>query len=640
MSTGFQEEALPSKLNFSVWGKILRYATRHIWLLVLSLVATLFATFYDSSFTPVMNAAAIEIADSIGQGAYLGLSLWEIPVDITFIFGIEAHLSFVTYLILLAVFIVVRSFAIFGSFYSLNIISMHVVIDLRRDTFRRIQELSFSYFDKTSSGWLIARMQGDTYTLSNTLVWGLNSLLWCFSEILFSLATMFSVDWRFSLIILASLPPVAVLSFFFEMKILKKHRIARNAHSQYVGYLAETISGAKTIKSMALESARKHESEEITADLCEKRYRAHLVNAFFNPILSLVSGLMITLVVFYGNAEIAKGVVTAATVVLFLTFVRNIYDPLSGLAENMSEFMAAQAGAEKVVQLLEARPQIVDSPEVIAKYGSLLEPKKEAYEPFRGEIEFQDVRFDYGNGIEVIHPLNLKIAPGSSIAIVGETGSGKTTLVNLLCRFYEPTGGKILIDGVDYLEKSVGYLRSNIGYVQQTPFVFKGTYFENIAYGKEGATLEEVKAVARAVGIDSFIEKDKGGYDAMLDLGGDALSQGQKQLIAFARALLRNPTFLILDEATSSIDALTEAKIQKTVNGILKGRTSIIIAHRLSTVVSCDRILFMEGGSILEDGSHRELMAKKGRYYELFMSQFEELTIDTQLEIVKNAEGQ
>ncbi len=638
MSTGFQEEALPSKLNFSVWGKILRYATRHGWLLALSLVATLFATFYDSSFTPVMNAAAIEIADGIGQGAYLGLSLWEIPVNVTFIFGIEAHLNFVTYLILLAVFIIVRSFAIFGSFYSLNIISMHVVIDLRRDTFRRIQELSFSYFDKTSSGWLIARMQGDTYTLSNTLVWGLNSLLWCFSEIIFSLATMFSVDWRFSLLILASLPPVAVLSFFFEMKVLKKHRIARNAHSQFVGYLAETISGAKTIKSMALESARKHESEEITSDLCEKRYRAHLVNAFFNPLLSLISGLMITLVVFYGNAEIAKGAVTAATVVLFLTFVRNIYDPLSGLAENMSEFMAAQASAEKVVQLLEAKPEIVDRPEVIAKYGTLLEPKAEAYEPFHGAISFRDVRFDYGNGIEVIHPLNLEIEAGSSIAIVGETGSGKTTLVNLLCRFYEPTGGHILIDGIDYLDRSVGYLRSNIGYVQQTPFVFKGTYFDNIAYGKEGATLDEVKAVAKAVGIDEFIE-DKGGYQTTLDLGGDALSQGQKQLIAFARALLRNPTFLILDEATSSIDALTEAKLQKTVNGIMKGRTSILIAHRLSTVVSCDRILFMEGGSILEDGSHRELMAKKGKYYELFMSQFEELTIDTQLEIAKNAEG-
>ncbi|MGN1261984.1 MAG: ABC transporter ATP-binding protein [Candidatus Enteromonas sp.] len=638
MSTGFQEEALPSKLNFSVWGKILRYATKHGWLLVLSLVATLFATFYDSSFTPVMNAAAIEIADGIGQGAYLGLSLWEIPVNVTFIFGIEAHLNFVTYLILLGAFIIVRSFAIFGSFYSLNIISMHVVIDLRRDTFRRIQELSFSYFDKTSSGWLIARMQGDTYTLSNTLVWGLNSLLWCFSEIIFSLATMFSVDWRFSLIILASLPPVAVMSFFFEMKVLKKHRIARNAHSQFVGYLAETISGAKTIKSMALESARKHESEEITGDLCEKRYRAHLVNAFFNPLLSLVSGLMITLVVFYGNAEIAKGAVTAATVVLFLTFVRNIYDPLSGLAENMSEFMAAQASAEKVVQLLEAKPEIVDRPEVIAKYGTLLEPKTEAYEPFHGAISFRDVRFDYGNGIEVIHPLNLEIEAGSSIAIVGETGSGKTTLVNLLCRFYEPTGGHILIDGIDYLDRSLGYLRSNIGYVQQTPFVFKGTYFDNIAYGKEGATLDEVKAVAKAVGIDGFIE-EKGGYQTMLDLGGDALSQGQKQLIAFARALLRNPTFLILDEATSSIDALTEAKLQKTVNGIMKGRTSILIAHRLSTVVSCDRILFMEGGFILEDGSHRELMAKKGKYYELFMSQFEELTIDTQLEIAKNAEG-
>lgn len=634
-SSGFQEERLPTKLNFSVWLKIGKYALRHKWLLFFAAISTLFATFYDASFTPVMNAAAVDIADRIGQGALLGVSLWDIPVRCTFIFGIQTEFSFAVYCVLLGVFILLRAVAIFVSFYSLNLISMDVVIDLRRDTFKHIQELSFSYFDKVSSGWLIARMQGDTSTLSSTMVWGFNSLIWSVLQIVFSIVTMFSTDWRFALMIVASLPIVMVIAPIFQRLILKKHRIARNAHSHYVGYLAESISGAKTIKALSLEESRVAESEEITSDLCEKRYKAHLMNAYFSPILSLISGIMTVIVVLFGNAQIAAGLVLPATVVLFLTFVKNIYDPLSSFAEEMSEFMASQASAEKVIQLLEAEPEILDSPATIERFGTIFDPKEEAYPPFGGAIEFRDVTFDYGNGIEVIHPLNLAIAPGTSVAIVGETGSGKTTLVNLLCRFYEPTSGKILLDGKDYLTLSLGCLRSFIGYVQQTPFVFKGTYFDNIAYGKKDATLEEVKAAAEAVGIASFIEKEKDGYYTALEIGGDALSQGQKQLIAFARALLRNPTLLILDEATSSIDTLTEARLQTTVNAMLKGRTSILIAHRLSTVTGCDRILFMEKGSVVEDGTHRELMAKKGKYYELYMSQFQELSIDAQLEIVK-----
>ncbi len=640
MNTGFQEETLPSRLNFSVWFKIAKYAFRHKWLLLFAALGTIFATFYDASFTPVMNAAAIDIADRIGKGLLLvsDISFWEIPVRATFIFGIEAEFSMLVYLILLVVSIALRSVAILGSFYCLNIISMDIVIDLRRDTFKHIQELSFSYFDKVSSGWLIARMQGDTSTLSQTLVWGFNSIVWSVLDILFSVITMFSVDWRFALIIVASLPIVAVVAPLFQRLILKKHRIARNVHSHYVGYLAESISGAKTIKALSLEESREQEANEITTDLCKKRFTAHLMNSFLDPILSLVSGTVLVIVVLFGNDQIARGLVLPATVVLFLTFVHNIYDPLISLSEELGEFMASQASAEKVQQLLEAKVDIEDAKDVQEKYGDLFHPKEEAYEPFRGQIDFEDVSFDYGNGIEVIHPFSLHIKPGTSVAIVGETGSGKTTLVNLLCRFYQPTRGKILLDGTDYLQRSLGYLRSFIGYVQQTPFVFKGTYFDNIAYGKPGATLEDVRRVAKAVGIDDFIEAEKEGYNTELQIGGDALSQGQKQLIAFARALLRDPVLLILDEATSSIDTLTEAKLQKTVNAMLKGRTSILIAHRLSTVTSCDRILFMEKGSILEDGSHEELMAKKGRYYDLFMSQFEELSIDTQLEIVKGRE--
>lgn len=637
MNSGFQEEALPKKVNFGVWLKISRYAMRHKWLFLISIFATLFATFHDASFIPVMNAASIDLADKIGQGLVTGTNFWLVNVQATFLFGIQVSFPFYVFLILLVAMLLLRSLSIYISFYFLNLVSMNIVIDLRRDTFERIQELSFSYFDKNSSGWLIARMQSDTSTLSQTLVWSVNSLLWCGFEIVFSLGTMFSTDWKFSLLVLASLPIVFVIAPLFEKAILVKHRIARQSHSAYVSYLAESIAGAKTIKALSLEKGRIQEEREIASDLCEKRYKAHLVNAFFNPVLSLISGLMVVLVIFFGNHQIAQGLTTAATVVLFLTFVRNIYDPITGLAETMSEFMASQAGAEKVIQLLEAEVSIHDTPEVIERYGDLFHPKRENFPPFHGNIRFENVTFDYGNGIEVIHPLSLDIPSGQSVAIVGETGSGKTTLVNLLCRFYEPTSGNIYLDEKEYRSLSLGYLRSQIGYVQQTPFVFKGTYADNIRYGKEDATMEEIIEAAKAVGIHDFIVSEPNGYLTECSLGGDALSQGQKQLIAFARALLRNPALLILDEATSSIDTLTEARLQGTVNAMLQGRTSILIAHRLSTVVGCDRILFMDKGTIVEDGSHEELMKKKGQYYDLFMSQFEELSIDVQMEVFPDA---
>lgn len=635
--SGFQEERLPSKLNFSVWFKISRYALRYWPLVLASVLCTLLATFYDSSFVPVMNSAAIEASEKISQGLVTTPNIFELPMYITFIFGIEVHTTFAVYVILLSVFILVRSFAIFGSFYALNLVSMHIVIDLRRDTFKKIQELSFSYFDRNSSGWLIARMQGDTSSISDTLAWSFNSILWSAFQIVLALFTMFSIDWKLSLILLASLPLVALIAPIFQRLILKAHRIARNASSIFTGYLSETIEGAKTIKSLALESARLKEAKEITEDLRIKRYKAHAMNAFLSPILSLISGIMVSVIVFYGASQMGedgtKAAISAATIVLFISFVSQIYDPLQSLAETMTDFMSSQAGAEKVMQLLEAKPEIVDSPEVIEKYGTLFEPKTENYEPFGGKIDFEKVSFSYSSsGQEVIHEMDLSIEKGTSVAIVGETGSGKTTMVNLLCRFYEPTGGAIKVDGVEYRTRSLGWLRSHIGYVQQSPFVFKGSYYDNIAYGKPGASLEEVKEAARTVGIDDFIEEQPNGYYSELNLGGDSLSQGQKQLIAFARALLRDPALLILDEATSSIDTLTEAKLQKAVNALLKGRTSIIIGHRLSTVTGADRILYLDHGKILEDGDHKTLMKKKGHYYDLYMSQFRELDIDSQLE--------
>ena len=628
----FEEEALPEKLNLGVWLTIGKYALRRWKLLLFGLLSTLFVTFYDASFVPVMNAGAISCAELLATTP--AASVDEIVVPVTFIFGIHIDFSFLAYCLTLGVAVLLRSVFIIFTFYLNNLISMYIMTDLRRDSFRKIQELSFSYFDANSSGWLIARMQSDTSSLGDILSWSLNSVLWAVFQIVFAIATMFSVSWAFSLVVLASLPVVAIVTPFFEKAILVAHRKARNAYSRYVGYLAESISGAKTVKTLGIENRVYGEAEEITEDVRLKRLHAGRINAVYTPLLTLMSQLMVAVVLFVGLSWMGNPTlaVDAALIVLFVSFVSSIYDPLATVAEILTEFMGAQAGAEKVNQLLQEKVEIQDRPDVIEKYGTIFEPKKELYEPLKGDIEYRDVHFRYATGPEVIHGVNLKIKAGQSVAIVGETGSGKTTLANLLCRFYEPTSGAILVDGVDVRDRSLGYLRTNVGYVQQTPFVFAGSFFDNIAYGKENATLEEAMDAAKRVGIHEFILSTKDGYATVLEDGGSMLSQGQKQLIAFARAILRDPSILILDEATSSIDTLTEATVQKAMEEMLKGRTSIIIAHRLSTIVGCDRILFLEKGNVLEDGDHKTLLEKKGAYYALYMSQFQDLSIGEQMD--------
>ena len=631
------EETTSKKFDFSIWSRILKYALKRVDLFVLAFVAMLFVTFYDASFVPAMNASAITLVGT--PSSLVSPSLWELPFHVVFIKGVwEIDINFLTFLITQVVMILIRSFAIFINFYLTNYLSMVIMVSLRKDLFDHVQELSFSYFDKTNSGWLIARMNNDTSAIGDVLSWSLINILWSCFELIFTIITMFSQNVKYALIVIAIIPLLAIIIPFFERLILNRHRIARGAYSSYVGWLAEIINGAKTIKTLAIEDNVTDEAKEIVTDLKGKRFRAGRVNSFFRPLLEFISAAMITIIVLVGYNDIDAATnnldlaVAIATIVLFVNFVQSIFSPLEGISETFSDFMENQASAEKVEQLLDAKVEITDTPEVIEKYGTILKPKVENYIPFKGDIEFRNVSFDYGNGVEVIHPLNLTIKEGTSVAIVGETGAGKTTLVNLLCRFYEPTGGEILLDGEDYRTRSLGYLRSSIGYVQQTPFVFSATYFENIAYGKLNASKEEVKKVAKLVGIDSFIESEKDGYDTFLEDGGASLSQGQKQLISFARALLRDPSLLILDEATSSIDTETEEEVQKAITPLLKGRTSITIAHRLSTIVNSDRILVMEHGKIIEDGSHKELMEKKGAYFSLYMNQFKDMSMDEQLD--------
>ena len=633
MSSGFQEEKLPDKLNLSVWLKIGKYAFRRWPLVILLLFLTLIVTFYDSSFVPTMNAAAIQAARDY-SGVIVDFN--DLVLEATLIFGIRTKLTYWGFLFLQLGMIVARSIAIFLSFYLINLLSLDIVTSLRRDTFRKVKELPFSYFDTTSSGWLIARMQNDTSSIGDILSWNLSNILWSVFDLVFALVTMYSINWKLSILVSLSVPLMAIFIPIIEKKLLVAHREARHEYSAFVGWLSEGISGAKTIKTLAMESQVQKEAGDILENIKGKRLKAEKINAFFEPVVSMASSLMIALLLvagFYFSSFIGLEEATlAATLVLFIGFTQDIYSPLQGLSSTFSEFMATQAGAEKIIQLLESKSDIVDSKEAIEKYGELLNPKEENYESIKGDIVYKDIHFSYKTGPEVLHGLNLTIKEGKSLAIVGETGSGKSTLVNLLCRFYEPTSGSIIVSGKDYREFTLGYLRSKIGYVQQTPFVFSASFKDNIAYGSPNATMEQIENAAKVVGIDSFIRSQKNGYDTVLDGGGDMLSQGQKQLISFARALVRDPEILILDEATSSIDTETEKEVQSALLRLLKGRTSILIAHRLSTIVDCDSIIVLGKGQIKEQGSHKELMEKKGAYYSLYMDQFKDLSLDGQID--------
>ncbi len=634
----FKEEKLPSKLNFKVWLKIGKYALKQYKLLILCLIMTLFVSFYDSSFIPLMNASAIKASELMNGNNTT--SIFDLVIETTFIFNIKASLTYLQYMILFIVMILVRSVAIFVLFYFQNIISMRIMVDLRRDSFRKLQELPFSYFDKNSSGWLIARMQNDTSSIGDLISWDVNAIIWALFDLTFTFITMFSINWLYSLVVLASLPIVIIVVPLFEKEVLLRHRKARNAYSYYVGYLAETIDGAKTIKTLSSIDTVKKEADEITTDIKKKRFRAHMINGYVQPILSTLSSLTIALIIFLGlkNVGSLDKASLVSTIILFVGFVSSIYNPLQNLSEVFSEIMAGQAGAEKLMQLIEEKVTIVDTPEVIAKYGTILNPKKENYINLDGDIEFSHVSFSYNEGVEIIHDLNLKIDKGTSLAIVGETGSGKTTTVNLLCRFYEPSKGHVYINNIDYKDIGLGCLRSSIGYVQQNPYVFSGTYLDNIIYGRLDATLEDARNACKIVGIDEYIMSTPNGYNTYLPTGGGSLSQGQKQLISFARAILKNPAILILDEATSNIDPLTEVKLQEALMNITKGRTSIVIAHRLSTIVSSDRIIVFDKGKIVEDGNHETLLSRNGIYKKLYNDQFASLSIDEQFEVSKKEE--
>ena len=504
-------------------------------------------------------------------------------------------------------------------------IEMGLGKDLKRALFVHLQTLSFSYYNVTPVGYMLSRVMNDTGKISGLIAWNFVDLLWALTYVLGVFVAMLFLNWKLALVIMLVVPAIALLTFYFQNRILKWNRQVRKINSKITSAYNEGIMGAKTAKSLVVEEKTYGEFQEITGEMRSASVRAARLNAVYLPLVLFCGSLATAIVLARGGIQVFENAMLVGTLSAFTTYAVGIFEPIQQMARNLAEFISAQANIERVTGLLDEEPQVVDSPEVIEKYGDSFFPKKENWEPIKGDIEFRDVSFHYPDGKEeILSHFNLKIPAGTNVAIVGETGAGKSTLVNLACRFFEPTGGQILIDGKDYRERSQLWLHSSLGYVLQNPHLFSGSVKENIRYGRLDATDEEVIAAAKAVHADQVVEKMDLGYQSDVGEGGDRLSTGEKQLISFARAVLADPRIFVLDEATSSIDTQTEQLIQKATDKILKGRTSFLIAHRLSTIRNADLILVVKDGKIIEQGKHLELLEQKGYYYQLVRRQFTE----------------
>ena len=503
-----------------------------------------------------------------------------------------------------------------------TIVEMKVNRELRQVGFRHLQTLSFSYFNQNSVGYIHARLMSDTGRIGGLVSWWLIDCTWRISYLLGAVFVMLRMNARLALMVLTTVPLLILLFAIFQKRLEEVNHEVREINSKITGNFNEGIMGAKTIKSLAIEDKMEQRFTEQTGNMRNRAIRASRLRGLFAGTMNFASSAALAIVLWKGGYIALEEIGTFS---VFMSYAQGMMEPLRWLVDIVSDLITTQVNIERFTNLLAVQSDVIDTPEVVEKYGDCFEPKTENWEPIRGDIEFQDVTFRYPDGEEtVLENFSLKIPFGSHIAIVGETGAGKSTLVNLVCRFYEPTEGQLLIDGRDARERSQLWLHSAIGYVLQTPHLFSGTVRENLLMGNPNASEAEIMEAIRMVSADEVIAHLEKGLDTDVGEGGDLLSTGEKQLISFARAILADPRILILDEATASVDTMTEAKIQTAMERVTKGRTTLMIAHRLSTVRNADLILVVKNGKIVEQGTHAELLTKKGYYHELYTRQYEE----------------
>ena len=593
----------PEKLKSSIWFKILKLVLKKKTSIIVMIISVIFLALLDV-ITPLLNSQVINVffkenPDFTKKWLYIGLYILE-----ALMYGI----------------------IIFTFIYEAGRVEVEVGYQVRKEAFEKLQELPFSYYDKTPSGWIMARLTSDSRKLSEIISWGLVDLFWAGFTMIGVLIMIYITNWKLALIITFITPIMFAICVFFTKTILNAYRNVRKTNSKITGSFNESILGAKTTKTLCLEESRYEEFSNLTSKMKKDSLKAIFRSSLFWPIILVLAyiGVGITLGVgSAGSLGIIKDLnVEPEILFLFVSYALLFFDPVMAIARVLSDLQQAQASAERIISLIETEPDIYDTDEVKSIYGTFLSPKRENWEEIEGYVEFKNVTFSYTEKEVVLKNFNLSVKKGETIALVGTTGAGKSTIVNLLCRFYEPTTGKILIDNKDYKERSINWLHEKLGYVLQTPHLFNGTIKYNIAYGKKDATMDEIIDAAKKAQAHEFISKLKDGYDTEVGEGGAKLSLGERQLISFARAIIKDPKILILDEATSSIDTETETLIQQVMNNFMSGRTTFIVAHRLSTVINADKILVISSGEIKELGTHKELLKQEGIYYNLYKNQF------------------
>lgn len=582
----FEEEDFTTEFNGGTVMRILGLATKHWrWLVgFVMAVATVAAT--DSYFTYLSKRI-------IDEGIVAGNK--EALVNIVTVYG---------------GLILVQSVMVFGFIYLAGILGERIRYDLRKRLFNHLQRLSFGYYDRTPVGWIMSRATSDTDRVAELVTWGLLDITWGIMNIGTAMFFMVYINWQLGLIVSLIIPVLIFVAIQFKKKIIVEYRQVRKINSKITGSYNETITGVRVVKSLVREPENLTEFAGLTSEMYKASYRAAWLSALFLPTVQILSAVAIGSIVWYGGWQVNIGGLTAGGIQAFISYVTFMLWPIQEMARVYAEMQQAIASAERIFSLLDQEPEIVDRPDAVAAADMW------------GDIEFEDISFYYEKEKPVLHDFNLHVKRGETIALVGPTGGGKSTIVNLICRFYEPKSGVLRIAGRDYTEWTMDSIQSRVGMVLQTPHLFSGNIRENIRYGRLNATDAEVEEAAKLAHAHEFIEELENGYDQEVGEGGGLLSVGQKQLISLARAILAQPNIFIMDEATSSVDTLTEGLIQQGIATITAQCTSFIIAHRLSTIKRADRILVIEKGGISEMGSHAELIRAKGHYYRLYTQQF------------------
>ncbi len=586
MSEYFEEEEFSTEFNGRTLIRVLAQVKPH-WKWVAGFLATIALVSSLDSFFTFLSKRIVD--EGIVPGAKDAL------VHIVTLYGS---------------LIFVQAGLVFIFIYLAGVLGERVRYDLRKKMFTHLQNLSLSYFDRTPVGWIMSRVTSDSDRVAELVTWGLLDVTWAIMNISTAIYFMLVINWRLALIVFAILPALIVVATQFKKRILVEFRRVRKLNSKITGEYNQNITGVRVVKALGREEANLAEFDQLTGEMYRAGYRAAWLSALFLPVVQVISALAVGSIAWYGGWQATQGSMTIGGIQAFISYITFMMWPVQDLARVYAELQHAIASAERIFSLIDAVPAVTDRPGAIDP-GTLY-----------GDIAFEHVDFHYEADKPVLRDFNLHVQRGETIALVGPTGGGKSTIVNLLCRFYEPTGGRITIGGRDYTGLSLHGIQSRIGMVLQTPHLFSGTIRENIRYGRLDASDDEIQAAAKLAGAHSFISEMEKGYEEQVGEGGTLLSTGQKQLVSLARAILAQPEIFIMDEATSSVDTLTEDLIQQGMEALMTNRTSFIIAHRLSTIKRADRILVIEGGRIAEMGTHAELLRAKGHYYRLYTRQF------------------